>query len=322
MRNFITAAAVLALSSGSALAEYPERGITMIVAWAAGGGTDAIARTVAAGLEEELGVNVTVVNRDGGSGVIGHTAMVNAEPDGYTIGFASADLLGYYWTGHAELTHEDVTPIGLVNVDAAAFHVSPSSGWEDANAALEAIRQSETGHYKMSGASVGGAFHLAFASFLQSQGIDPLHVTMVPSQGAAPGFQALAAGGVDIINSSLPEGQAMMQAGRSVPLVVFAEERVATFPDVPTVEEATGTPFAGGNFRGVVGPVGMDEAVVSRLEDALEAVYQSENFQSFMATQGYGTRFMGSAEFGDYLAETQQSFGQTLQAIGLAQRTE
>ena len=91
MRTYITAAAVLALSTGASLADYPERGITMIVAWAAGGGTDAIARTVAAGLEEELGVNVTVVNRDGGSGVIGHTAMVNADPDGYTIGFASAD---------------------------------------------------------------------------------------------------------------------------------------------------------------------------------------------------------------------------------------
>lgn len=322
MRTYITAAAVLALSTGASLADYPERGITMIVAWAAGGGTDAIARTVAAGLEEELGVNVTVVNRDGGSGVIGHTAMVNADPDGYTIGFASADLLGYYWTGNAELTHEDVTPIGLVNVDPGAFHVSTASGWKDANAALEAIRQSEMGEYKMSGSSVGGAFHLAFASFLQSQGINPLQVTMVPSQGAAPGFQSLAAGGVQIINSSLPEGQAMMHAGRSVPLTVFAEERVATFPDVPIVEEATGAPFAGGNFRGVVGPAGMDDAVVSRLEDALDVVYQSESFQSFMSTQGYGTRFMGSAEFGDFLAETQQSFGETLQAIGLAQRTE
>ncbi|GAD57563.1 Bug family tripartite tricarboxylate transporter substrate binding protein [Limimaricola cinnabarinus] len=322
MRYTITAAAVLTLSTGAALADYPERGITMIVAWAAGGGTDAIARTVAAGLEEELGVNVTVVNRDGGSGVIGHTAMVNADADGYTIGFASADLLGYYWTGNADLTAKEVTPIGLVNVDPGAFHVSTSSGWQDANAALEVIRNSERGEYKMSGSSVGGAFHLAFAGFLQSQGIDPLQVTMVPSQGAAPGFQSLAAGGVQIINSSLPEGQAMMQAGRSVPLAVFADERVATFPDVPTVAEATGTPFSGGNFRGVVGPAGMDEAVVARLEDAVEAVYNSDNFQSFMAKQGYGARYMAGGEFGEFLTQTQQSFGETLQAIGLAQRTE
>lgn len=322
MKVLISSLAVLALSSGTALAEYPERQISMIVAWAAGGGTDAIARTLAAGLEKELGVNVNIINREGGAGVVGHAAMANAEPDGYTIGFASADLLGYYWTGNAEYTDEDFTSIALVNVSPGAFHVSASSEWADANAGLEAIRQSERGEYKMSGASIGGAYHLAFAGFLQSHGIDPLHVTMVPSQGAAPGFQSLAAGGVQIINSSLPEGQSMMQAGRSKPLAVFDVERSEAFPDVPTAEEATGTAFAGGNWRGVVGPAGMDDAVVERLATAIEAVFESEDFQSFMDTQGHGKRFMGPEEFTAFMQQQQAEVGSLLQAVGLATRTE
>ncbi|MGR3199089.1 MAG: Bug family tripartite tricarboxylate transporter substrate binding protein [Paracoccus sp. (in: a-proteobacteria)] len=322
MRKLMLGAAMLALSAGTAAADYPERGITMLVAWAAGGGTDAIARTVAAGLEEELGIPVTVVNREGGAGVVGHTAMANADPDGYTIGFASADVLAYYWTGNAEITNESFTPIGLVNIDSGAMHVSPNSGWETAKDAIEAIRNSKPDEFKMSGSNVGGAYHLAFAGFLESQGIDPLQVTMVPSQGAAPGFQELAAGGVEIINSSLPEGQAMMQARRSVPLTVFANERLASFPDVPTTEEATGIAYQGGNFRGVVGPLDMDADVVAKLEAAVKAVYDSEAFQGFMNKQGFGMGYKNSADFGTFLADTSASYGATLQAIGLAKRSE
>lgn len=322
MLKTVICAATLSLMTSAAYAEYPERPITMIVAWAAGGGTDAIARTLANGLEEQLGVNVNVVNREGGTGVVGHTAMANADSDGYTIGFASADVLGYYWTGNAELTADDFTPIALVNQSPGAFHVSPDSGWETVGQALDAIREADPGTYRMSGSSIGGAYHLAFAGFLQSQGIDPLKVTMVPSQGAAPGFQELAAGGVEIINSSLPEGQAMMQAGRSKPLVVFSDETVSAFPDVPTAQEATGTAYSGGNWRGLVGPADMDPAVVETLANATKAVFEGDAFQSFMSKQGYGARYMGPEEFRTFFDEEFQSFGELLQAVDLAQRTQ
>src|SRR5690606_17770841 len=92
-------AVIVGVLPAAAFAEYPERPITMIVAWAAGGGTDAVARSLAAQIEEELGTPVNVVNRTGGAGVIGHTEMVNARADGYTIGLASAELSTYYWSG-------------------------------------------------------------------------------------------------------------------------------------------------------------------------------------------------------------------------------
>ncbi|MFD2844964.1 tripartite tricarboxylate transporter substrate-binding protein [Paracoccus cavernae] len=106
------------------MAEFPEKPITLIVAWNAGGGTDAIARVVAAGMEKELGVTVNVVNKPGGGGVIGHSEMLNAKSDGYTLGFASAEIASYYWAGNAPFKADEFTPLGLVNFDASAFHIS------------------------------------------------------------------------------------------------------------------------------------------------------------------------------------------------------
>ena len=94
LKRSLLLAAAMAMATVSAHAAWPERPITMIVPWAAGGGTDAVGRIIAAGLEKELGKPVNVVNRTGG-GVVGHTEMINARPDGYTIGIATAEVTTY-----------------------------------------------------------------------------------------------------------------------------------------------------------------------------------------------------------------------------------
>ena len=313
--------AVIALSAGAALAEYPERPISLIVPWNAGGGTDAIARILAAGLEQELGVTVGVVNKPGGGGVIGHAEMLSAQPDGYTIGFGTAELASYYWAGNAEFKATDFAPIGLVNIDPAAFQVSTDSPWTDAKAGLADIAAQPAGTYKMSGMGAGSAYHLAFAGFLKANGLDPLAVTLVPSQGAAPGFQELVSGGVQIIPSSLPEGLAMQQAGKVKALAVLSDTRNPAFPDVPTAGEATGVEFAGGTWRGVVGPQGLDPAVTEVLAAAVAKVATSEAFTTFMTEKGFGVVNLVPAEFGDCLAQQHEQFGTSMNDIGLAQRT-
>lgn len=321
LRNSLWAAAAVVATAGMAAAEYPEKPITMIVPWNAGGGTDAVARTLAKGLEAQLGVQVAVVNRSGGAGVVGHNAMVTAPKDGYTIGFATAEVLTYYWTGNAEFTDRDFTPVALVNFDSGAFQVATRSDWATVGDALTAIREAPEGTYKMSGASVGSAYHLAFAGFLQNQDIDPLKVTMVPSQGAAPAFQELAAGGIDIVPSSLPEGRTMMQAGQVKALAVFADARNPSFPDVPTATEQTGKPYAAGTWRGVVGPAGMDAEATQKLDAAVKAVFDSEDFQSFMVTQGFGAEYRNAADFGTFLTDANARVGEVMTSIGLAKRS-
>ena len=310
--------AMTAAFAAPALADYPERPITMIVPWSAGGGTDAVGRTLADGLSTELGVPVNVVNRTGAGGIVGHTAMIEADADGYTIGLATAEITTYAAIGTSEIGPDGMTPIGLVNFDASAFNVHANSDWEDAAAALEAIK-ANPGEYKASGFPVGAAYHLAFAGFLNANGIDPKTVPVVPSQGAAPGFQELVAGGVAIVPSSLPEADSMRSAGLVKTLAVLSAERLDAYPDVPTAEEAVGTASVGGTWRGIVGPEGLDADVADKLEAALQTVYESDKFQEFMSTRGFGVRWLPSDEFGAFMTDAAASNAEVIGKLGLGQ---
>ena len=121
-RRSVLAAATAALTLAAwalpaAAAGYPTRPITLIVPWGAGGGTDATARIIGSLMEKELGQPVNVVNRTGGSGVVGHAAIASAAPDGYTIGLATVEIGMMHWQGLTQLTGASYTPIGLVNAD-------------------------------------------------------------------------------------------------------------------------------------------------------------------------------------------------------------
>ncbi|CEP34157.1 MULTISPECIES: Bug family tripartite tricarboxylate transporter substrate binding protein [Halomonadaceae] len=306
-----------ALYAGSAQADYPEKPIQLIVPWSAGGGTDAVARQLANGLQEELGQTVNVVNRTGGAGVVGHTVMANAEPDGYTLGLVTAEITTYRHIGSSQVSYEDLSPIALINLDAAAFNVSAESDWEDLDSALQDI-EATPNEYTVSGSAPGAAYHLAFAGFLNQQGIDPNTVSLVPSEGAAPGLQELAAGGVDFVFSSLPEAESMRSAGRVKTLAVFANERLDAFPDIPTAEEVTGDEWAAGTWRGLIGPAGLPDDVVNTLAEAAEAVYGSDTFQDFMTNQGFGMQWEGPEGFHDFMAESDKNNAEIIDKLGLA----
>ncbi len=305
--------------SGAAQAEYPERPITMYVAWGAGGGTDAVARILGSLLEGELGQPVNVVNRTGGSGVVGHSAMVEAEPDGYELGLATGEIGMMHWQGLTELTWEDFTPIALVNEDAAAVQVRTDAPWDNINELLDEIRESEPGTFQATGTGQGGIWHLAIAGMLYDLDIDPAKVPWVPSEGAAPGLQDLVAGGVDIAPVSLVEARSLIEAGRVKSLALMAPERVAMFPDLPTLEEETGSTWSAAAWRGVVGPKGLPDDVVETLTEAVENVYNSDEFQEFMEAQGFGMVWASGDDFANYMDNSNQSLGEVMRAVGIAE---
>src|SRR6187399_1047468 len=198
------AAAVAGLGFKPALAQaYPARPVTVIVPWGAGGGTDATARIVAALLEKDLGQPFNVVNRTGGSGVVGHAAIASAAPDGYTIGLATVEISMMHWQGLTELSGASYTPIGLVNADPAGIQVRADAPYKNVPELLAAIK-ANPGKFKASGTGQGGIWHLAIAGLLRDQKIDPAAMPWVPSNGAAPGLQDMVAGGVEIAPVSLP----------------------------------------------------------------------------------------------------------------------
>ena len=121
------AAAGISLAKPAFAQAYPSRPVTVVVPWGAGGGTDATARIVAALLEKELGQPFNVVNRTGGSGVVGHSAIATAQPDGYTIGMLTVEISMMHWQGLTELNPKSYTPLALMNEDPPGVSVSASS---------------------------------------------------------------------------------------------------------------------------------------------------------------------------------------------------
>src|SRR5678816_3287400 len=223
--------------SGVAAAAYPERPITLIVPWGAGGGTDATARIIGALLEKDLKQPVNVVNRTGGSGVVGHDAIAKATADGYTIGLITVEITMMHHVGLTALKHTDYTPIGLVNADPAAINVRSDSPYKSVKDLFAAIK-ANPGKMKASGTGQGGIWHLAIAGLLKEQGVDPNALPWVPSNGAAPGMQDMIAGGVDVVPCSIPEARPMIDAGKARALVIMDPNPPALYPNVPTLKKA------------------------------------------------------------------------------------
>ena len=319
-RSVLALAALVAagiLATPAMAQEYPDRPLTMIVPWGAGGGTDATARIVSSLLERELGQPVNVVNRTGGSGVVGHSAIAEAEPDGYTIGMATVEIGMMHWQGLTELTWENYTPLALVNFDPAAVQVSQDAPWEDLEALLAEIRENP-GTLSASGTGQGGIWHLAIAGLLNELDLDPGSVRWIPSEGAAPGLQDLVAGGVEIVPSSIPEARSLIEAGRVRSLAVMSSKRNEAFPDVPSTEEVVGVSWEIGAWRGVVAPKGIDEAVAERLKEALETVYNSDEYAEFMSRQGFGRQWASGDEFAEFMRASNENLGNVMKEVGLA----
>lgn len=321
-RDLIAVAAFAALSavafSAPASAAYPDRPITLIVPWGAGGGTDATARIIAAIMEKDLGQPVNVVNRTGGSGVVGHSAIATAAPDGYTLGMITVEINMMHWQGLTQLTYKDYTLIGQVNADPAALQVSATSPYKTAKDLLAAVKSSPPAKFKASGTGQGGIWHLALAGMLKEAGIDPATVPWVPSQGAAPAMQDLAAGGIEIVTCSIPEARAMIDAKKAVGLAVMDSARNPVFPDVPTLKEATGIEWSVAAWRGIAGPKNLPPAVTERLAAALKKAYDSDEYKKFMAERGFGIVWKDAKAFDTFLAKSDADFGALMKTLGLA----
>ncbi|MDM0000109.1 tripartite tricarboxylate transporter substrate binding protein [Variovorax sp. J22P240] len=309
--------AVFAAAGPAAAQGYPARPITLIVPWGAGGGTDATARIVGSLLEKELGQPVTVVNRTGGSGVVGHAAIASAAPDGYTIGLATVEIGMMHWQGLTELTGASYTPIGLVNADPAGVQVRADAPYKSITELLAAIKASP-GKMKASGTGQGGIWHLAIAGLLRDQKIDPAAVPWVPSNGAAPGLQDMVAGGVDIAPVSLPEARSLIDAGKVKSLVIMSDKPSALYPNIPTLKSAVGSDWTMAAWRGIVAPKGIPNDVRDKLSAAVKKVAASKDYTDFMASRGFGVTYAGPEDFGKFMAKSDAELGATMKAVGIA----
>ena len=297
--------------------QYPNRPLTMIVPWAAGGGTDSVARIIASLMERDLGKPVNVVNRTGGSGVVGHQAIASAAADGYTIGIITVEIAMMHHQGLTELTGASFTPLGLVNYDPTAIHVRSDSTYTSLADVMQAVK-ANPGKLKASGTAQGGIWHVSLAGLLNEQQLPPGSIVWVPSNGSAPALLDLVAGGVDLVSSSLAEARSLIDAGKVKSVAIFDDKRSALYPNVPTGKEAIGSNWSMGVWRGIGGPKNLPEAVDRRLQESLKKAYDSAEFRDFMTSRGFGMRWDGPREFAATMADTDTRMGEVMKAVGLA----
>jgi tripartite-type tricarboxylate transporter receptor subunit TctC len=318
-RRAAVALLVLAVCTGGCggSSEYPTRPLTLIVPWAAGGGTDAIARVIGSLLEKDLGKPVNVVNRTGGSGVVGHQAIASAAPDGYTIGLLTSEIAMMHHQGLTTLTGESFAPLGLANFDAAAIQVRADSPYKTLGDLMQAIR-ANPGKLKASGTAQGGIWHLALAGLLNEQQIPPGAVVWVPSAGNAAALLDLVAGGVDLVAGSHPEGRSLIDAGKVRSLAILDEKPSSLYPDVPTAKQAIGSSWTLGTWRGIGAPKNLPGPIEERLRAAVKNACESQEYRDFMASRGFGVRWADPDEFAKLMSASDEQMGGVMKAVGLA----
>ncbi len=313
--------ATLGLHPAAAQATYPTRPVTVVCPWGAGGGTDATARIISVLLEKDLGQPFNVVNRTGGSGVVGHSAIATAPPDGYTIGMATVEITMMHHQGLTELKPTSYTPLALMNEDPPGIQVKTDSPYKDVKELSEAIKSKPAGTFKASGTGQGGIWHLALVGWLLAMGLKPDHVPWVPSNGAAPAMQDLAAGGIDIVTCSVPEAKAMIDAGKARSLAVMAPQRNPAFPDVPTLTEAAGINYSVGAWRGIVAPKGLPADIGTKLTASLKKAFDSKEFKDFMTARGFGMVWGDPDQFAKFMADGDAKMKTAMTAAGLAKKS-
>lgn len=315
-RNIGLVATVLALlvpwpPVASAQAKVPSRPVQLIVPWAEGGGTDRIARKLAVLLEKDLGQPVTVVNRTGGGGALGHTAGATAAPDGHTMTMVTTELTMMHWTDLTPLrqvpTYKDFTPVALLNIDPAGVQVAATSQWKTLRDLLKYVK-SNPGKVWTSGGPKGGIYELARAGMLKAAGIPVDAMPYVPSTGAATALEELVAGRVQVVTASLVEGRPLIDGGKVRPLAIMADKRDPAFPNVPTLKELS-LNYSMGTWRGITLPKDTSPEIVAVYEKALEKIVKSRAFVDFMLNGPFGIRYKGSADFATFLAEQDDLMG-------------
>ena len=242
---------------------YPSRHIELIVPAGAGGGTDVLSRAFAEAARKHLPQPITVVNRPGASGMIGHGEMINAKPDGYKLAMVFAEIVIVPHLGLTKLSYEDFTPIARLNHDPAAITVRADAPWHTIEEFIDASK-AKPGEIKMGNSGPGSIWHLAHAALEDKVGVK---FNPIPFGGAAPAVVALLGGHVDAVAVSPGEVATHVASRKLKTLAVMADKRLKGFENVPTLKER-GIDLAIGTWRGLAAPKGLPAEVLAVLVEA------------------------------------------------------
>ena len=283
------ASLVLALSavfsSPQAFADYPDRPIKLIVPFAAGAGTDAVARFTAQKLEEQLKQPVVVENRVGASGAIGTQVVANAAPDGYTLLFVASPFTTVVAATPATANYDPVkqfAPIALIAAGPLVWIANAQAPFASMREMI-AYAKANPGKLAYGSAGAGGVNHLALELFKVKTGTDILHV---PYKGIAPATTDLLGGSIMTLTGTIPAVLPHVKSGKARALAVTGDKRSPLMPDVPTMKESGANGTEVYNYWGLVAPVGTSSAIVQRLNSEVQNFLAQKDVQDRLTSDG------------------------------------
>ena len=316
-RTLLGAFAALALSSGLAVADYPEREVLGVVMWGAGGATDTVARAVNPAAEEALGKAIVVLNKSGGAGAIS-TAFVNAAPaDGYTFLYGAENPQLHPVMGVSSLDYSSFYPVNILGRGVAVIAV-PSDSKYKTMADLLADIKANPGAVKMGSTGPGGLPSTISALIANAADFE---VTAIPFGGEGPGLTAMLGGEVDFMPSGISAAAEQIKAGKMRALAVVNPSSVDTLPNVPPITDAIPgmdkfLPW--GPFYGVFVRKDAPDDVKAVLESAFKKAAESEQFTTLMANRGNVMMNISGSEAEAFLKKWQQVTVWALQDTGAA----
>ena len=282
-----TLAAVLA-AGGAAAQDYPNRPIRLVVAFAAGGTTDFVARQLADKAKASLGQNIVVENKPGANGAIGAEFVAKSEPDGYTLFFSTAGALAINPSMRSDLPYDpikDFTPIVPVARNTVLFAVNPTLGVATAQQMIARAKE-KPGTITVAITGVGAISHLAIEMLQIAAGIK---LQYVPYRGAGQAVADFIGGQLNAMSAEVPVLMPQIKAGKAKILAVSAQNRSDVLPEVPTFAELGYPDVIADNWSGVLAPHKTPAAIVARLNQAFNAVVRDPEVRRRFAENGVST---------------------------------
>ena len=304
-RSFIVIGFLLAFGATEARAQYPERGLTLIVPYGAGGGTDITARLLARDLEAVLGKPVTVENRAGGAGWIGWGALAAAKPDGYTLGYLNVPSLyaGYLdpKVGRKE-SLDSFTPLTNHVIDYNVWAVKADSPFKAVKDVIEAAKKTPES-VTVTAYGAGSDDHLAILGISAETGTK---FVVVHSRSTAEAKTQALGGHVQVLGANISEGAEEVRSGQMRLLGVMAPQRSRFLPDAPTFKEQ-GFNQVWSVSRGIAAPAGLPKEVEAKLAAALDAVLSSREHQGKAEALSLQPQSIQGADYVRFLKDNEGS---------------
>jgi tripartite-type tricarboxylate transporter receptor subunit TctC len=298
----LAALAMLAVAAMPVRAEYPERNVTVIVPFPAGGASDMTARLVSGKLSERLKRSVVIDNRAGANGAVGSVALKQAVPDGYTLLIGSIGVFAINPALFKDLRYDPQKDFDLLSVLVRTPNVLVANPGFPANNVSELIEQLKKNPGKVTFASsgTGSSDHLTAALFWQKTGTTGIHV---PYRGGGPAINDLIAGHANVSFQNLGAIAEQVKNGRLKALAVTSNRSTAALPDVPTMAEAGVKDLEVYSWQAAAAPKGLPAAVKARLEADLAASALSPEVKAKFEAVGFDVVASNGSQFAVFVGE-------------------